>query len=116
MESIQNLLCFFYKVNNEYFYCLNIKQLDEYWECIIKGQEIFCSEKCHDCVVCKFLTEAHDGLRRGYFLSPRKDAPYQPILWKIFTNVIGKTNKSILRVEIGKTVKAFTLVYHGETR
>ena len=62
----------FHKVNNEYFYCLNRKQLDEYWECIVKDQEIFCSEKCHDCVVCKFLTEAHDGLRRSYFFHQEK--------------------------------------------
>ena len=63
---------FFHKVNNEYFYCLNRKQLDEYWECIVKDQEIFCSEKCHDCVVCKFLIEASDGLRRIYFFHQEK--------------------------------------------
>ena len=27
--------------------------------------------------------------------------PYQPILWRIFTNVITKTNKIIFRIEIG---------------
>ena len=42
--------------------------------------------------------------------------PYQPILWNISINVIDKTIKSIFRVEIGKTVKAFTLVSHGEKK
>ena len=62
----------FHKINNEYFHCLNRKQLDEYWECIVKDQEILCSEKCHDCVVYKFLTEAHDGLKRSYFFHKEK--------------------------------------------
>ena len=41
---------------------------------------------------------------------------YQPILWQIFTNVIDKNNKVIFGIEIGKTVKAFNLVYDRETR
>ena len=41
--------------------------------------------------------------------------PYQPILWRIFTDVIDKNNKIIFRIEIGKTVKAFNLVYNGDT-
>ena len=41
--------------------------------------------------------------------------PYYPILWQIFTDVIGKNDKIIFRIEIGKTVKAFNLVYNGET-
>ena len=54
-------------------------------------------------------------MNSAYFCSAREDMPYQPILWKIFTNVIDKTNKIIFRIEIGKTVKAFNLVYNGET-
>ena len=41
--------------------------------------------------------------------------PYQPILRRIFTNVIDKTNKMIFRIEIGKSVKGFHLVYNNET-
>ena len=51
---------FFHKVNNEYFYCLNRKQLEEYWKCIVKDQEVFCPEKCNNCIVCKFLTKAYN--------------------------------------------------------
>ena len=40
--------------------------------------------------------------------------PYQPILWRIFTDIIDKNNKIIFGIEIGKTVKAFNLVYNGE--
>ena len=39
--------------------------------------------------------------------------PYQPILWQIFT-VIDKTNKIIFRIEMGKAVKVFNLVYNEE--
>ena len=40
---------------------------------------------------------------------------YQPILWKIFTDVIDKNNKINFGIKVGKTVKAFNLVYNGET-
>ena len=62
MERIQNLLYFFIK-NNQYFYCLNRKQLEEYWGCIVKDQEVFCPEKCNKCVVCKFRTKTYDELK-----------------------------------------------------
>ena len=84
-------------------------------EMYCKDQEVFCPEKCNNCIVCKFLTKAYNELKSAYFCSAREDMPYQPILWKIFTNVIDKTNKIIFRIEIGKTVKAFNLVYNGET-
>ena len=106
---------FFHKKNNQFFYCLNRKQLEECWECIVKDQEVFCPEKCNNCAVCKFLTKPYNKLKSAYFFSARKDMPYQPILWRIFTNVIDKNNKIIFRIEIGKTVKAFNLVYNGET-
>ena len=114
MERIQNLLYFFIK-NNQYFYCLNRKQLEEYWGCIVKDQEVFCPEKCNNCVVCKFLTKAYNELKSAYFFSARKDIPYQPILWRIFTDVTDKNGKIIFRIEIGKTVKVFNLVCNRET-
>ena len=49
---------FYHKINKKYFYRLNRKQLEEYWKCIEKDQEVFCPEKCNNCVVCKFLTKA----------------------------------------------------------
>ena len=74
--------------------------------CIVKDQEIFSLEKCKNCVVSKFLAKADNELKSAYFFSARKDTPYQPILWRIFTNVIDKNNKIIF--------KAFNLVYNGE--
>ena len=105
---------FYHKINKEYFLLLKQKT-EEYWKCIVKDQEIFCPEKCNNCVVCKFLTKAYNELKSAYFFSARKDMPYYPILWRIFTDVIGKNDKIIFRIEIGKTVKAFNLVYNGET-
>ena len=114
MESIQNLLYFFIK-NNQYFYWLNRKQLEEFWGCIVKVQEVFCTEKCNNCVVCTFLTKAYNELKSPYFFSARKDMLYQPILWRIFTKVNDKNNKIIFAIEIGTTVKAFNLPCNGET-
>ena len=83
--------------------------------CVVKVQEVFCPEKYNNCVVCKFLTKCYDELKSAYFLSARIDMPYQSVLWQIFTDVINKNNKTIFGIEIGKTVKAFNLVYDGET-
>ena len=71
---------FYHKIFQEYSYCLNRKQLEEHWKCIVKDQEVFCREKCNNCVVCKFLTKEYDELKSAYFFSARKDMPYQPIL------------------------------------
>ena len=110
MESIENLLYFFIKKIDQYFYCLNRKQLEEYLGCIVKEKEVFCPEKCNNCVACKILTKAYDELKSAYFFPARKDMHYQPILWQIFTDVIDKNNKIIFRIEIVKAVKAFNLV------
>ena len=40
-----------HKGNGETFYCLNTKQLGEYWHCVIEDQRIFCPEKCDECEV-----------------------------------------------------------------
>ena len=85
------------------------------WVCIVKDQGVFCPEKCNNCVVCKVLTKVYDELKSAYFFSARKDIPYQPILWWIFTDVTDKNDKIIFRIEIGKTVKAFNLVCNGDT-
>ena len=63
---------FIHKKDNQYFYCLNRKQLEEYWGCIVKDQEVFCPEKCNNCVVCKFLTKAYNELKSAYFFQLEK--------------------------------------------
>ena len=63
---------FHHKINNEVFYCLNRKQLEEYWKCVIKDKEVFCPEKCNNCVVCKFLTGAYDVLKDAFFFQLQK--------------------------------------------
>ena len=103
---------FFHKVNNTSFYCLNGKQLEEYWKCIVKDQEVFCPEKCNKCYVCKFLSQAHEELKDSCFFTPNKHLPSQPILWRIFTK--DQKNNYVFRTEIAKTVKATGRVYRGE--
>ena len=103
---------FFHKINNESFYYLNRKQLEEYWKCINKDQEFFCPEKCNKCDVCEFLVQAYEELKDTWFFSLNKTVPYQPILWKIFTK--DQKNNSVFRNEIAKIVKATGRVYNGE--
>ena len=104
---------FFHKINNTSSYCLNRKQLEEYWQCIVKDQEVSCPEKCNKCDVYKFLAQAYEELKDSWFFTPNKSLPSQPILWRIFTK--DQKNSSVFRTEIAKTVKATGRVYHGET-
>ena len=104
---------FFHKVNNTSFYCLSRKQLEEYWKCIVKDQEVFCPEKCNKFDVCEFLSIAYGELKDSWFFIPNKGLPYQPILWQISTE--DQKNNSVFRTEIVKTVKVTGRVYHRET-
>ena len=113
-EGKQNLFCSFKKKNNESFYCLNRKQLEEYWKCVARHQETFCPDECNNYAVCKFFTQAYENLKDCYFFWPRKDTPYQPSFWQIFT-VTDHKNEPVFRAEIRKTVKGTGRVYHGET-
>ena len=52
-----------HKGNDETFYCLNTKQLGEYWHCVIEDQRVFCPEKCDECEVCKAVIEVLENLQ-----------------------------------------------------
>ena len=52
-----------HKRNDETFYCLNTKQLGEYWHCVIEDQRVFCPEKCDECEVCKAVIEVLENLQ-----------------------------------------------------
>ena len=88
----------------ERFYCLDRKQLGEYWHCAQKERDIFCPEHCDKCSICHDFSEIFQELQGSYFFSPRKDMDYQPIAWRVcFKQPKGFT---IFRLEIAKTVKS----------
>ena len=87
---------FFHKINNTSFYCLNRKQLEEYWKCIVKDQEVFCPEKCNKCDVCELLSKAHEELKDSWFFTPNKS-----LLITLFSGKsLLKTKKIILFLEL----------------
>ena len=67
------------------FYCLDRKQLGEYWHCTQKEREIFCTEHCDNCNICHDFLEIFQELQDSYFFSPRKDMD-QRIAWRVFLN------------------------------
>ena len=48
-----NFGLFFHRNNDETFYCLKRKQLEEYWQCVIAEQQAFCPDKCGFCDILK---------------------------------------------------------------
>ena len=100
---------YYHKVNNEYFYCLNQKQLGQYWQCVIKDRDTFCLERCGKSTIGKEMTNVFNELQDSSSFYPKQSlannvdlVPYQPVLWRVFNSVIDKKNKKF-RIEIGKS-------------
>ena len=100
------LFNWYYHNNNEYFYCLNRDQLGQYWQCVVEDRDSFCRSRCDQYNICKEMSDVFTELQDSYFFYPRtsvannhKEIPYQPVLWRLFTSVIDKSNK-IFCIEI----------------
>ena len=61
-----NFGSFFHRNNDETFYCLKRKQLEEYWQCVIAEQQAFCPDKCCFCGICKEFDNISDFLKRSW--------------------------------------------------
>ena len=88
---------------------MNQKQLDQYWQCVIKDGDTFCPDRCEKCSICKEMTHVFTELQDSFFFHPKQslannDDPvsYQLFLWRVFNSVIDKKNKKF-RIEIGKS-------------
>ena len=72
-------------------YCLNRKQLGQYWSCIINNKDYFCPSSCEQCKICKEVSHIFPELQDAYFFTPNthfffsENIPYQPVAWRIFS-------------------------------
>ena len=78
---------FYQRVSDEYCYCLNRKQLGQYWRCIVKDTNCLCSSRCERCKACKEMYHVFVELQDSYFFitntkvaNNNEDKPYQPIM------------------------------------
>ena len=96
---------FFQKNNDEYCYCLDRNQLNQYWRCVIQNMKLLCPRDCGKCFACKEFSLIYTELKESYFLCANVSSsghmkPYQPVKWRIFT----ATNKKKFRIEIAKSI------------
>ena len=103
---------YYYKRNDETFYCLHRKQLGKYWHCVIEDQRFFCPERCDDCEVCKVLNEVFENLQDAYFFTPNKNK-HQPVFWRFFSKRVNNSEK--FRIEIAKTVESDNLILNNRS-
>ena len=94
-KPVFNLYC--HKINKKTCYCLNQDQLGQFWQCVVNDRNKFCPECCEKCHVCNIMYEVFVELQNAYLFSPKttqanseEPIPYQPVLWRVFTNVIDK--------------------------
>ena len=74
---------YFHKINNEYCYCLDRKQLGQYWHCVNENDHKLCFQKCTKCLICKKASKIFYKLQESYFFYPNTklagaDKPYVP--------------------------------------
>ena len=100
-----------YRQNNLYFYCLNRKQLGQYYRCIVEDCQWLCPGECKRCNVCKEMSEVFSDLQRAYFFQPNVsgDKPLQPVMWLIFNRNIDKNNRQF-KTEIAKSIPHIGIV------
>ena len=79
---------YFLKVNNESCYCLNRKQLRQYWCCIVQDREKLCPMSCSRCEICKEVSHVFSELKDTYFLHPKHI--YVIILTFLFNHFFGE--------------------------
>ena len=63
---------YYHNVNNEYFYCLNRKQLGQYWQCVIKDRDTFCHERCEKCSIFKEMRDSFTELQDSFVFCPKQ--------------------------------------------
>ena len=113
---------YYHKANNEYFYCLNHKELGQYWQLSLQIEMLFVLKNVKNAVFVKkwqmFLLNCnivsffiHKSVAYNF-----GQVPYQPKFWRVLNSVIDKRNKKF-RIEIGKSIPhtEFVLNY-GRTR
>ena len=107
----------FNEANNEYCYCLDRQQLDQYWQCIVQNHNLLCPRKCDRSNACKEVSLNFTNLQKSYFFYPNikldeAEKPFQPVKWRIFT----ATNKTEFRIEIAQSIPHIGLVLkNGQT-
>ena len=107
LNESHNFDVFFHRNNDESFYCLNRKQLKEYWQCVQEDRKSFCPEHCDKCLVCDEHAPVFENLLDSYFFGANKDK-HQSVLWKVFFEHGNKQRK--FRIEIAKTTESEHLV------
>ena len=113
---------YYHKVNKTWCYCLNRNQLVQYWQCVVQDRDTFCQSRCDRCNLCKEMNDVFVELQDVYFFSPKttpanneEPKPYQPVLWRVFTNIIDKNRKQ-LYIEIAKSIPSYDLALdYGKT-
>ena len=113
-EFCDNLTCpshqsgfpvYYYPKDSLRFYLLDQRELNEFWKCCVRDQEIFCEKKCDRCNVCKYVSVVYEELKQNYFFDFDKSSDRQPVLWKVFSiNLDKKLMPVLAEIEIAKTV------------
>ena len=110
---------YYQRANNNYCYCLNRKQLGQYWRCVVQDRDSLCPSKCKHCSICKEMNDVFVELQDAYFFQPNtrpiEDKTYQPVMWCVFNSTIDRNTKNF-RVEIAKSIPhvRFVLDYNEQ--
>ena len=88
----------FNEANNEYCYCLDRQQLDQYWQCIAQNHNLLCPRKCDRCNACKEVSLNIFNLQKSYFF-------IQILNWMKLRNHFNQLNGVFLQLQIRQNLE-----------
>ena len=82
---------FFQKSNDEYCYCLDRNQLNQYWCCVFQNMKLLCPRDCGNCFACEEFSLIYTELQESYFFRANFSSfghmkPYQPEMAYLYSN------------------------------
>ena len=95
----------------EIFYFVSRKELEKWLSCKVNENRKICGY-CEEYETCTWIQHIRMCLDDAYYFEPRKDAPFQPIRWKVYFSVVHSLKN--FKIEIARTREGATINWHKE--
>ena len=95
----------------EIFYFVGRKELEKWLCCKVNENRKICGF-CEGCETCTRIQHIRMRLDDAYYFKLRKDAPFQPICWKVYFSAVHSLKN--FKIDIARTRERTTIHWHKE--
>ena len=112
-EGGHNLIeCLFNQwYGKEIFYFVSRKELEKWLSSKVNENRKIC-RFCEECETCARIQHIRMCIDDAYYFKPRKDAPFQPIRWKVYFSAVHSLKN--FKIEIARTREGTTINWNEE--